>query len=279
MNKINIFFTFLLVVFLASCTEKEVIIPKYTPPTTKKAILIEEFTGVKCTNCPDGAKAIKAMEEKYGAIIVPIAIHNSDYFSEPLSENNYDFRTEVGDKIFGIHSSSSIPKPAASFNRVLFADEEEIPVGPSSWQSSLETELKKQNVTFLDMITEYNNDTRKLEITVTISPTIDLKGDFNLSVAITESNIIDAQTMPDGSINDDYEFDNVLRDMITPFDGTFIGSDLQKDDKIVKSFSYNLPESGDLWIPENINIIAFITGGEKDSTKPVLNAVKKHLIE
>ncbi len=282
MNKINLIFTFLIVVLLASCTEKEITIPEYTPPTTDKAILIEEFTGVQCTNCPNGAKVIKAMEEKYGDIIVPIAIHNSDDFSLPIDSSKYDFRTKIGDKVFSIHSSSSIPKPAASFNRVFFEDAEEIPVPPTVWQSSLNTELQKPNVAYLDMILDYNSDTREVKVTATVSPVTDLKGTFKLSVALTENKIIDYQKIPDDGGKSkviEYEFNNVLRDMITPFDGELIGSDLKKYDKIVKTLSYTLPEPGDLWIPEHIDIVAFITGGEKDSTKPVLNAIKKHLIE
>jgi len=277
MKKINLIFTFLIVILLASCTEKEIIIPEYTPPTTDKAILIEEFTGVKCINCPNGAKIIKSMEDKYGDLIVPIAIHNSDPFSEPIDSSKYDFRTEVGDNLGKL--LRPITKPSAAFNRVLFEDEEEIPVSQSSWQSSLEAELQKPNVAYLDMILNYNSDTREVKITATISPIVDLKGSFKLSVALTESKIIDIQLKPSSKVDENYEFNNVLRDMITPFDGELIGANLKKYDKIVKTLSYTLPEPGDLWIPENIDIVAFITGGEKDSTKPVLNAVKKHLIE
>jgi len=282
MFKKYIFFILFLTILASSCTEKEIVIPKYTPPTTEKAILIEEFTGVQCTNCPNGAKVIKAMEDKYGKLIVSIAIHNTDNFSEPLPSNKYDFRTEAGDKIFKLQSKSALPKPVASFNRVYFkdyAEEDELPIVNTVWQSVLEEELKKPNVTFIDMISEYNSETREVTATVTISPIVDLTGNFNLSVALTENKIIDSQKMPDGSLNTEYEFENVMRDMLTPYDGEPIGSNLKSGDKIVKTFTYTLPESDDLWVAENIDLVAFVTGGEKNNFSPVLNAVKIHLVD
>jgi len=206
MFKKYIILVFLLTILALSCTEKEIVIPKYEPPKTEKAILIEEFTGVQCPNCANGAKVIKAMEDKYGDIIVPIAIHNSDHFSEPYPYSKYDFRTEEGDKIFNLESSFDLPKPVASFNRVYFkeyADEDEIPIGSSSWQSALEAELRKPNVIFLDMISEYNSETREVKVKITLSPIVDLKGNFNISLALTEDKIVDAQLVS-GTVNTEY---------------------------------------------------------------------------
>ncbi len=278
MYRKNILFFLLLVLISASCTEKEIVIPEYKPPTTKKAILVEEFTGVRCTNCPNGAEILKNMEEKYGDLIVPISIHSSDTWATPTKSSKYDFRTDDGNKLMDL--LSPLLYPSASFNRVFFENQDEIPVSPPSlWQSSIEEELAKENVTFIDMISDYNPDTREINIKITISPLTDIEGDFKLSVALTEDKIIDAQTFEHNIIKKDYEFNNVLKDMITPYDGTLLGSNLAKGAKIVKSFKYTLPTSKNLWVAENINLVAFITGSKDNALLPVLNAVKKHLIE
>ena len=85
--------------------------------------------------------------------------------------------------------------------------------------------------------------------------------------------------MDDSSIDKEYEFENVLRDMVTPFDGEFVGSDLKAGDKIVKDFTFTLPQDDNLWVAENVNLVAFVTGGEDNAALPVLNAVKKRVVE
>jgi len=69
-----------------------------------RKILILDFTGHKCGNCPKGHKAINALEEKFGEAVVPIAVHctyygNTNPNASPHTTDssfNYDFRCEEG---------------------------------------------------------------------------------------------------------------------------------------------------------------------------------------
>ena len=38
-------------------------------------VLIEDFTGQRCTNCPKATDAIHEMQEAYGSSVIPVAIH------------------------------------------------------------------------------------------------------------------------------------------------------------------------------------------------------------
>jgi hypothetical protein len=58
---------------------------------------------------------------------------------------------------------------------------------------------------------------------------------------LTESNIIDAQTIPKVGIVTDYKHKHVLRDMLTPFDGIALTEALSKGTKIKRDFTYTLP--------------------------------------
>ena len=275
MNKI-ISILFFTLIISSCCNELPVEIPKFTPPETDKVVLIEELTGVSCINCPDGATVIRNMEQKYKGQVISIAIHAGS-LSDTLKTSKYDLRCEDGINLE--KSWSYLGKPAAAIDRVIF-EEPDIPVsGYTSWQTYVEEEFKKENVLSITTTTEYDTVTRKLEVYVSMIPLVDLAGNFKLNVALTESHIIDAQTLRDGSVKEDYEFDNVLRDMITPWDGQSIGSGLKKDDIIIKSFSYTLPEDENLWKAENIKVVAFVTGGEESDMRPVLNASESKIIE
>lgn len=69
-----------------------------------RKIVILDFTGHKCGNCPKGHKAINALEEKFGEAVVPIAVHctyygNTNPYASPHTTDtsfNYDFRCEEG---------------------------------------------------------------------------------------------------------------------------------------------------------------------------------------
>lgn len=271
-----IFSLILFTILFSSCTEKEVIIPVYTPIETDKVVLIEELTGVECINCPDGAATIRSIEHNYEGKIITIAIH-AGQLTEPLESSKYDLTCEDGIKLES--SWSYLGKPAAAINRVEF-EAPDIPVsGYNSWQQYVETELDKENVINLNLSTNYNIETREISINLGIIPVVDMTGKFKLNIVLTESHIVDSQLRKNGSTDEEYEFDNVLRDMITSYDGEDIGSTFVKNSLISKSFKYTLPESDGLWIPENIRVVAFVTEGEDGPFSIVLNAAESHIIE
>ena len=51
-----------------------------------KKVLIEDFTGHKCPNCPQAANEIKAIQDIYGDQVIAIAIHTSS-FERPNNPN------------------------------------------------------------------------------------------------------------------------------------------------------------------------------------------------
>lgn len=277
MKHINIILYLFIVLILNSCTEKVIILPQPVIPSSDKILLIEELTGVECKNCPDGANVIKAIEETYPHKVITIAIHAGS-LTHPLASSKYDLKSEDGSKLEKTWLYPS--KPAAAFNRQQYADQDGIPVaGYSNWQTYAGDELEKDNVIFCSVFVNFNSNTRELNAEVTLIPEKDLAGSFNINLFVTESKIIDSQLQPNGSVMEDYVFENVLRDIITPFDGELIGSDLKENITIKKTFSYTLPVSDDLWVAENIKVVAFVTGGIDSPASPVLNAAETHIIE
>ena len=81
----------------------------------KQKILIEDFTGHKCGNCPTAHVELAGLVNSYGEQIVPMAIHFG-YFAEVDSEYPEDFNTQVGTAIgneFGVQFT-----PIGLVNRV-----------------------------------------------------------------------------------------------------------------------------------------------------------------
>lgn len=60
----------------------------------KKAVLLEEYTGVGCGNCPDGAAVASTIKEAAGNRFYVVAIHEGPY-AEPWGDLP-DYRTDWG---------------------------------------------------------------------------------------------------------------------------------------------------------------------------------------
>ena len=74
--------------------------PKNISKNTK-TILIEKFTGHKCSNCPAATRKIEELKEFYGLNIISVAIHPGylEEFTDIDLNFPYDFRTISGDII------------------------------------------------------------------------------------------------------------------------------------------------------------------------------------
>lgn len=253
------FFSFLLLVWIGGiigCTEIDMPLTDPPIPTTDRAILIEELTGVSCVNCPKGAAALKAIEEKFPGKIYAVGVHGI-LLSEPVKDRSrYDFRTQVGRDLET--SFTFLGKPAAVINRVPFSETFMGNPLTGQWQAAVERELQKPHVLTLLAALNYNEEERRIQLDITGIPLQDLEGLYTINIYLTESAIVDAQ-QNGNMIEDDYVHNHVLMDMLTSSNGDVFGTDLKKDQNIRRSYTYTLPnEPLGLWNPENMQIVVMV---------------------
>jgi hypothetical protein len=259
---------------MAGCKEIPIEIGETIIPDSGKKVLIEDLTGASCPNCPKGAAAVKNILSKYKDQVVAVGIHGF-FLSNPTPKSKYDFRNPQARDLENWFRPTG-GKPAASVSRVRRNDNSLLSYLPDLWLSLTETELQKSQEIELDMTLTYDASSRKLEAKVTAIPLADLDGDFSISVYLTESGIIDAQS--NGTeIIENYVHDHVLRAMLTRFDGDSFSSNLKRGASIVRSYSYTLPtEPAGLWVPDNIYLVAMIARNSTDN-KEVIQVVEKAL--
>jgi len=273
----NILIIFALSFLFFSCEEVPVKIPEFQPITSGKVVLVEELTGVSCSNCPAGAARLASIQELYPDNVVVVGIHGI-LLAEPLPESKYDFRND--DAVELESWLGNLPKPSAVVNRIRF---EELFGGwgilvTNQWQTFIEKELEKDQVINLGIAKTYNADTRELEITVNALPLVDLSGDFKVTVLLTEGEIIDPQLDPNTTIQE-YEHNHVLREVITEVTGDFFANELVKNELTSKTYKFTLPDDGDgLWNPEHLEIVSFIADTE-GVNEDVLQAVQVHVVD
>ena len=176
-----------------------------------KKVLIEDFTGHLCPNCPDAAREIEAIHAIYGDQIIALAIHVSTSFARPYSANQapsfqYDFRTEWGNNWDNFYNISNNGLPKGMINRIGYQDESHI-LGKDEWASIVANELKKET----DFSISIEADTNQITVYSTLENTV--SNNYNLVVCLAESNIINWQK--DGQNNIvNYQHNHVLRSVV-----------------------------------------------------------------
>ncbi len=247
-------------------------LPQDTSQLQARQVLLEEFTGVRCVNCPAASQHIQELKGLYGDQLIVVAIHTG-FFSPPYPESQYDFRTSDGDNILSL-MGEPFGYPSAVVDRKLFDGEADLQLGQTQWAGYIAQEAAKEPLLRISTEHSFNPANRNVSITLDIRPSEDIPAeDVRANVAVTESGIIDAQLTPEGKV-DDYEHKNVFRGMLTNYDGNLITEPLLAGETVSLTYSGRLEAS---WVPENCWLVAFVSlGGQQ---KDVLQAVEVPVVE
>lgn len=81
-----------------------------------KRVVLEEFTGRDCPNCPLGLISIDLMEQRFGDKFIPVSIHT--YSSDPLGAGLYDYTSylKLAAAPSGVINRSNVASPAFTAN-------------------------------------------------------------------------------------------------------------------------------------------------------------------
>ncbi|MCB0521470.1 MAG: Omp28 family outer membrane lipoprotein [Lewinellaceae bacterium] len=239
----------------------------------QRQVLIEEFTGVRCVNCPAGSAAIEDLLNAHGPRLVAVSIHESQNFSVPLPQNDEDFRTPEGTAIYNFVGPPE-GFPSAVVDRKKFPGETGLQVGSPKWAGYIAQELAIPPKVKIAIEKEYDSSTRNLKATITLLVQENITDpDVRLSVMITESGIVDAQETPNG-LEENYTHKHMLRGMMTNYDGSPVTVTLTAGTTVSKSFNMDL---SDKWVAENCKIVAFVNLA--GATKEVLQVNEAYVID
>ncbi len=263
----------LAIVFLTiACSENAPVIPPLGPQElVERNVIIEEFTGVRCPNCPDGAAEIENLKARFGDNLIPVSIHSSGSFAFPLPESKYDFRTDAGDQLLEF-LGQPLGYPSAVVNRIAPSNAGRLQQGQAIWAGLIEEILKEPPSLAINLIQTYDSTSRNLMLDVSMLLNKAINESLFLSVMLLENGVVDAQLDFDGLV-EDYEHNHILRFMLTPFDGKLLGERFAIGTFIEQSFSFRVPEE---WIAINCELVAFVHYN-LDATKAVLQAERVKL--
>ncbi|MEO6190488.1 MAG: Omp28-related outer membrane protein, partial [Saprospiraceae bacterium] len=260
----------LLFVFISSCAdwESQTNIIKSGGIISNNVILIEEFTGTSCPNCPSGTAEVESIKDKYPNNVVIIGVH-SKFLAQPVNVADPDLRTVDANKIESFLGNYQ-GKPEVSINRQIYSGKSMIRLGITDpWLSYVEDELRKENLASLIISNSYNDNTRELMINVKAMATKNIDFPTYLHVAITESEIHAAQKNNTG-VFDNYIHNDVLHNLLTPVEGELFFNSLLNTENSSKEYKFTLPAESKFWIAKNCHVVAFLS--KDQSLKSVIQA-------
>ena len=255
----------------SACSEEPVVIPPLGPQSTgDRVVVIEEFTGVKCVNCPQGSDEIRNLSGLFGDNLAVISIH-AGFFSTPYSDSRYDLRTPEGNQII---QQLGVPLgyPSAVVNRKQFAGKANLQLGQAEWAGAIREELNNAPQISLSLEKNYDAASRVLRITAVSVPLENISGSLRLSVALTEDGVVDKQLTPEGE-KADYAHQHVLRIMPTGAEGQALGS-LIRGVAQRNTFEWTMPQE---WDVEKCKVVAFVHRAAPE--KAVLQAAQVAVLE
>jgi len=248
----------------------EEVIPPPEETNQQKVVLLEEFTGVRCPNCPAGSELAEELASQYEGQVIIVSIH-SGVFSIPYP-NAENFKSADGIEIENLLGKAAA-YPSAAINRKLFEGENRPIIPSTKWNNYIKAELDEPALAYLNLNT-VNYETGNLQLTTSVQFFEKLESTIKLSVMLIEDDIVSPQDV-DGTKVDNYVHKHVLRAMLSPFNGTLIGLSANPDSTYQNSFTFN--EFASNWDENNMSIVAFLHGSGNDLS--VLQATTVPLIE
>jgi hypothetical protein len=237
----------------------------------KRAVVLEDFTGIHCGWCPKAHTIMHQLEYYHGDAIMPIAVH-SGYYAVPY-RGEPDFRTSAGDAVTNFMSLMDEGRPVGVLNRE--AVDGVFGLSRSVWGTTFKELHAEDAEVNLAAEATYDNDTRKVSIHIDGYSRYTENKNCYLSVAVVQDNIQGPQN--GAGVGDEYIHQDILRDYVTDYGGDEIT--LPATGLFSADYEYTLPEryyapedetTGVVVLPHDIRFIIFLT---ENSYTPVINAI------
>jgi len=233
-----------------------------TSPENKK-IILEEYTGIYCTYCPDGHAIAQALKDQYPNDVFLINIHTGGYANPQGSDP--DFRTDFGAALDA--QASVTGYPSGSVNRQYFSDLSMgggTAMGRGQWNEAASRVLNQSSYVNVGVEASINVQNNELTVHVEGYYTSDSPQSTNyLNIALMQNNTLGPQT--GGGMGSDYNHMHRLVHMVTGQWGEVI-STTSTGSFIDETFTYTIPSDYngvDVNLSE-LEVVAFISESQQE---------------
>lgn len=224
-----------------------------------RVVVIEEFTGVRCVNCPRAHATIKTIQEAHPGRVAAVGIHTGIFAQPYEGRQDFQLRPEGNDIESLLGNAQGYPSGAV--DRELFPGESRIIINDTKWSNYVNSQLTIATPVNIELVKVYNPVSRKFDINATFKFTSAVAQDLYFTAYLCEDNIREYQLTPTG-IDSSYTHNHVLRKVITPVNGQRLNAPSFIPGRvIVQRFSFVIPES---WNASNLKLVGLVHGAGDD---------------
>ena len=233
--------------------------------TTSKCVLLEDYTGVRCNNCPAAGEIALDLQKQYGHSVVVLGVH-SGFLSAPIG-GYPNFKTTDGDAWYSFFGFDS--NPIGTVNRKLNGGVYAFP--STEWADAVANTLQEECTMAMASNVEYDEASRNLKVDISSKALVELPDTYSLTVCIMEDSIVGKQLLPTGD-DLNYVHRHVFRKTLNGTWGEELNTAaLAPEEVITKSYSVKLDEA---YKAEQCYIIAYVANTD---TKEVLQVIEKKI--
>jgi len=232
-----------------------------------KNVILEEFTGVNCPNCPQGhVVANQILEDHPGrAWVVGFHPFNSNYTTPGAGQP--DFRRHHADSLYMTpYCGSSRFMPSAFINRRVYNNERI--QSRTVWANYTNQFLAEASPVNVGLATSYDETTKQLDILVEIYYTDDMTDLNTLNVLFSESGMVAYQS--GGSAN--YIHKHVFRETFTAQWGDPISQQTTQGTFIQNTFTFD--NSAEEYDMAECEVLAYVVNS---ATTEIISGIGCHV--
>lgn len=204
--------------------ESERLIPNEIETTNGRAVLIEDYSGVGCSNCPNAAKVITRAAEVHGDKVVIVALHgsNTGIGTLPKEDPKGLYSPEAATYLERLHSDGALP--IATFNRRPITSNGGKPFSGSftQWPGEMQSCLKLPQLYKIDLqVSESDRKvTTRCTATALESANQGTAPELYLQLWLIEDDIIAPQHLSGSNKADaNYQHNHIFRQTLNGIDG------------------------------------------------------------
>ena len=224
-----------MMLFVSSCDKIDInnTHKPFSPSGHGKTVLIKDFTGVRCVNCPAAAEIVHELQHEVGEEHVIVMSVHAGYLAQPVGQFP-DFTTPEGTEWYGTNSSNplfSVDHVALTDGNTLYVEQVDVPLSDAL--------AEEQTFEIFTAVT-YDDETRQLDMEADVVATADVEGNFYVTACLLEDSIVGRQVVP-GGIDTAYVFRNVFRGTVNGADGDlFLNGPVYINDEYIYKYTIEL---------------------------------------
>ena len=240
--------------------------------TNSRMIIIEDYTGHKCVNCPGAGLLARDLEEIYEGQVIVMAVH-ATWFATPDLTGDFtaNYTTEAGNSWSSAYQIESAPY--GLINRRFYSGSH-VYLNPKYWGNAVQDFVELPKVAIMSMSNTYDDATRTLSTKIETKFLEQLPGTINLTVCILEDSIISPQKNNDPLVGVvpviyQYVYMDMLRGNVSNIWGDALTTSINLNTVYPKTYTFHLNEA---WVAPHCTVLAFISDA---ATNEILHSIKK----